>query len=69
MDLSNFRDVLKLARNEKDRSKVEMILNISNPGMNLEVPDPYYSGNDGFELVYRMLDQACEIIANSVETK
>ena len=69
MDLSNFRDVLKLARSENDRSKVEMILNVSNPGMNMEVPDPYYSGNDGFELVYRMLDQACEIIANSVETK
>lgn len=69
MDLSNFRNVLKLARNEKDRSKVEMILNVSNPGMNMEVPDPYFGGNNGFELVYRMLDQACEIIANSVETK
>ncbi len=69
MDLSNYGNVLKLARNEKDRSKVEMILNVSNPGMNLEVPDPYYNVNDGFELVYRMLDKACEIIANSVETK
>jgi protein-tyrosine phosphatase len=69
MDLSNFLNVLKLARNEKDRSKVEMILNVSNPGMNMEVTDPYFGGNNGFELVYRMLDQACEIIANSVETK
>jgi protein-tyrosine phosphatase len=26
------------------------------------VPDPYYGGDDGFEDVYQMLDQACEMI-------
>lgn len=69
MDLSNYRNVLNMSRNDADREKVEMILNVSDPGRNLEVPDPYYRGNDGFELVYRMLDNACEIIADSFGNK
>jgi protein-tyrosine phosphatase len=41
-----------------------MILNETAPAQNLSVPDPYYGGNQGFENVYAMLDEACEIIAN-----
>jgi protein-tyrosine phosphatase len=44
-----------------------MILNVTNPGKNFDVPDPYYSGNDGFELIFRLLDDACEKIADSLE--
>ncbi|MEZ4417120.1 MAG: low molecular weight protein-tyrosine-phosphatase [Gemmatimonadota bacterium] len=29
-------------------------------GSDLEVPDPYYGGNDGFEQVYAMIRRACE---------
>jgi len=43
-----------------------MILNESNPNENLSVPDPYYGGKDGFENVFQMLDEACEIIANKL---
>ena len=28
-----------------------------------EVPDPYYGGEDGFEHVFQLLDEACERIA------
>ncbi len=67
MDSSNFRNIVNLARNENDRSKVQMILNVTNPGKNIDVPDPYYSKNDGFELVFMLLDDACEKIADSLE--
>ncbi len=67
MDSSNFRDVIQLARNDNDREKVSMILSAINPDNNSDVPDPYYSGNNGFELVYRLLDKACEKIADSLE--
>lgn len=66
MDASNHRTVLRLARNESDRQKVEMILNTTHPGSNMDVPDPYYGGQNGFENVYRMLDDACEIIVNNM---
>jgi protein-tyrosine phosphatase len=66
MDSSNHRNVLRLARNESDRRKVEMILNISHPGSNMDVPDPYFGGQNGFENVYRMLDDACEAIIKNM---
>jgi protein-tyrosine phosphatase len=39
-----------------------MILNEVHPNSNEPVPDPYF-GNDGFEEVFQLLDEACEIIA------
>jgi protein-tyrosine phosphatase len=63
MDMSNYKDVTALARNAKDKQKVSLILNEIFPGENVEVPDPYHGGNDGFQKVYEMLDEACELIA------
>jgi protein-tyrosine phosphatase len=62
MDASNYQNVLKLARNKDDRSKVKMILNESYPSEDKEVPDPYYGGALGFENVYQMLENACDSI-------
>ena len=42
----------------------EVILQELKNSNTLEVPDPYYGGSKGFENVYTMLDNACEIIAN-----
>tara|TARA_B110000503_G_scaffold141976_1_gene237230 strand:+ start:256 stop:708 length:453 start_codon:yes stop_codon:yes gene_type:complete len=64
MDDSNYQNILMLARSENDESKVQMILNETHPNKSLNVPDPYYGGNQGFENVYTMLNEVCEIIAN-----
>ena len=56
---------LKLADSDSDRNKVRLILNESNPGLNLDVPDPYYGGDQGFENVYKMLDEACQTIVET----
>ncbi|GAA4302741.1 low molecular weight protein-tyrosine-phosphatase [Aestuariibaculum suncheonense] len=66
MDESNYQNVLSLARNEDDKAKVEFILNETYPNQNHPVPDPYYGGNEGFENVYNMLDEACSIIAKKL---
>ncbi|PWH82118.1 protein-tyrosine-phosphatase [Algibacter marinivivus] len=66
MDKSNFQNVLKLARHDKDIAKVKMILNEVHPNKNYEVPDPYYGGDNGFENVYQMLDEACKSIAKQL---
>lgn len=58
MDSSNYQNVLRLAENDEEREKVKLILNESFPGENRAVPDPYYGGNQGFENVYKMLDEA-----------
>jgi len=66
MDKSNYKDIISMARNEKDKQKVQLILNEVYPKQNLDVPDPYYGGSNGFENVYQMLDEACEIISNKL---
>lgn len=66
MDSSNYQNILLLARNKKDEEKVQMILNEVYPNANKNVPDPYYGGTDGFEKVYKMLDDVCEIIARKL---
>ncbi len=66
MDESNYNNVISLTRNEDDVAKVKFILNEIYPNQNYDVPDPYYGGNDGFENVYKMLDEACEIIADTL---
>lgn len=60
MDTSNYNNILKLAKDNKDNEKVELFLNISYPTENRSVPDPYYGGAEGFEDVYQMLDTACD---------
>jgi len=66
MDESNYQNILSLARNSEDERKVHLILNESQPNQNLSVPDPYYGGEDGFENVYQMLDEACTVIASKL---
>ena len=69
MDNSNYRDVLAQASNEEERQKVDLILNQIFPGENVDVPDPYYGGDHGFESVYQMLDEACEVLAKKLSEK
>lgn len=66
MDQSNYENVIALARNEDDKSKVKMILNEVFPDEDLDVPDPYNGGDFGFKNVYNMLDQACDVIAEKL---
>ncbi len=67
MDKSNYENVIQLATSDTDKQKVKLILNESHPNQNLEVPDPYYGGDDGFEKVFQMLDEACEVIAQKIK--
>lgn len=62
MDNSNYNNIIALAENDKQKSKVNLILNESYPEQNLDVPDPYYGGDKGFETVFNMLDEACNKI-------
>lgn len=66
MDESNYQNILMLSRNENDRNKVKMILNEIDSNKNNAVPDPYYGGNQSFENVYKMLDEACGIISKKL---
>lgn len=67
MDLSNLSNILRLARNSDDENKVKLILNEIYPGEDMEVPDPYYGGQSGFEHVYDLLDRATDQIIEKLK--
>ena len=69
MDSSNYANIISLARDENDRNKVDVILNESNPKSFQSVPDPYYGGENGFQDVYEMLEEACDIITQKLEKR
>lgn len=67
MDQSNYINVIGMAPSQIAKNKVKLILNEVYPDKNLEVPDPYYGGEDGFLKVYNMLDEACDKILNKIK--
>ena len=69
MDGSNYSDVVALSQNVSQKNKVKLILNELFPNENMDVPDPYFGLENGFELVYKMLDETCEIIAKKLIEK
>lgn len=69
MDNSNYDDVVFLANTEEQKQKVDLILNALFPNENVDVPDPYFGLQNGFDMVYEMLDEATDIIAKKLISK
>ncbi|WP_198553815.1 low molecular weight protein-tyrosine-phosphatase [Tenacibaculum sp. Bg11-29] len=67
MDESNYDNIISMIDDNNDVPKVKLILNELYPSEDRSVPDPYYGGDQGFENVYKMLDEACENIASKLE--
>jgi protein-tyrosine phosphatase len=58
MDAQNYSDIKNLARMENVHPNIELLMNLSFPGLNRQVPDPYYDGR--FDEVCDLLDGALE---------
>ena len=60
MDDSNLRDLSQMARNGDDLKKLFKMTDFANNYKYNEIPDPYYGGEQGFELVLDLLEDAGE---------
>lgn len=69
MDKQNVRDLKALARNENDRKKITLITDYCSDKKYNSVPDPYYGGASGFELVLDILEDACEGLIRELQEK
>jgi protein-tyrosine phosphatase len=68
MDESNYDNVISLSKNPVHQKKVNYLLNVSHPGKNLPVPDPYYGTEKNFEEVFQLVYKACQkILDDSIE--
>ena len=59
MDRQNVRDLKAMSRNENDRKKIFLMTDFCQDQIYDSVPDPYYGGAGGFELVLDILEDAC----------
>lgn len=60
MDKQNVRDLKARSRNENDRKKIYQMTDFCTSQTYDSVPDPYYGGAAGFELVLDILEDACD---------
>lgn len=67
MDQYNYQDIKYMAKNDNDMNKVELILNVLYPGKNMDIPDPYYGGTNGFENIYNSLEKVSDEIINKLK--
>ncbi len=64
MDLNNLQQLRELAP-RSHHHKIRLLLDYTDIGDSREVPDPYYGGNHGFDLMIDLLEDACDqLLAN-----
>ena len=67
MDDDNFSEITSLDSKNKYKYKIFKMVSFGNSHKVDEVPDPYYSGSDGFEYVIDILEDSVEGLLNKVE--
>lgn len=59
MDNDNQQQLLELA-DDAHRHKIRLLLEYADSADRLEVPDPYYGGENGFNRVLDLIEDACD---------
>ena len=67
MDKNNYYDIVDLAENKDQTSKVILITEVIDSDS--FVPDPYYGDLADFEKVFNLLEKICQKIANQIESR
>ncbi|MDR6486040.1 protein-tyrosine phosphatase [Chryseobacterium vietnamense] len=66
MDIDVLGDVVSKTKNEEERQKVSLFLEVLGDHQNAEVPDPYWGDMKDFEMVFQLLDKGCNAIRNQI---
>jgi protein-tyrosine phosphatase len=67
MDEDNESDLQSMTRNASESSKIYRMTDFASTEKYSGVPDPYYGGNSGFELVLDLLEDACENLLEHIK--
>ncbi len=63
MDRSNYADLVELAGDEDPRIR---LLREFGGDEEVDVPDPYFGGEDGFDEVIGLIDRNCRIVLDAI---
>jgi len=67
MDDNNYRNIIHESPDAGSRDKVHRMVEYSRKFQADHIPDPYYSGADGFEQVLDLLEDACGGLMEDLE--
>lgn len=67
MDDKNISDLLSMVPDEASKKKIHKMTDFSKSGHYTIVPDPYYGGDQGFEIVLNILEEACEGLFHNIQ--
>lgn len=68
MDLSNETNISKLDTNNDFERKIKLLREFDSESGELEVPDPYAGGREGFENVFEIVRRSCKNLLDELET-
>jgi protein-tyrosine phosphatase len=69
MDRQNVNDLKGIARNKNERKQIYLMTDFCIHKTYDSVPDPYFGGDAGFELVFDILEDACEGLLRKMQDK
>ncbi|AFG38454.1 low molecular weight protein-tyrosine-phosphatase [Spirochaeta africana] len=68
MDQGNYDDIRYAAAGHPNLNRLHKFRAFDPEGSEADdVPDPYYGGDQGFELVYQMVDRTCDALIDYLE--
>lgn len=67
MDEDNYYNIERLDKNSEYKNKLFLMTEFCSNYENKGVPDPYFGGSSGFELVLDILEDACEGLLNHIK--
>ncbi|MEY9928211.1 protein-tyrosine phosphatase [Catenulispora sp. GP43] len=67
LDAGHLRELRALARDDRDRDKLRLLRSFDpSAGPDLDVPDPYYDGDEAFEHVLDLIERAVPGILDEI---
>ncbi|MCD8178953.1 MAG: low molecular weight phosphotyrosine protein phosphatase [Tannerellaceae bacterium] len=69
MDDQNVTDLKRKAPDQESVEKIHRMTNFSPEPLHDHIPDPYYGGASGFELVLDILEDACRGLLNQLRSE
>ena len=55
-------DIHRIAKENWNEKKVDLLMNELDPGSNKSIPDPWFEEEPAYHAVYKMIDSACDKI-------
>lgn len=68
MDEENFQEITRQSFSSEDKKKIKRLSSYMSQHPNQStIPDPYYYGDDAFELAIELIEDACQGLFNELE--